>query len=74
MPTDKKTGPSAPARRTKSRRHGYRGYGSGLAKNTAAYGGAVHWGRGFTGVEFPSDTTATLLESGLFSEDQKERA
>ena len=39
-----KTGP-----RAKSRRHGYRGYGSPLHKDM---GGAIHYPRGFTGVEF----------------------
>jgi hypothetical protein len=32
------------------RRHGYRGYGSGVSRGTDGYGGAVHWGRGFGGV------------------------
>ena len=42
--------PSKTAPRTKSRRHGYRGYGSPLHKEP---GGAIHYPRGFTGVEFP---------------------
>jgi len=53
----------------KRRRHGYRGYGSPIGRKGAGYGGAVHWGRGFTGVDFPSSQspfteipTAELLE------------
>ena len=41
--------PTRPTPRTKSRRHGYRGYGSPLHKDI---GGAIHYPRGFTGVEF----------------------
>jgi hypothetical protein len=54
----------------KRRRHGYRGYGSPIGRRGAAYGGAVHWGRGFTGVAFPEIPspvpeipTAELLEN-----------
>jgi hypothetical protein len=39
-------------RPTKRRRHGYRGYGSPLSRSRDAYGGAVHWGRGFAGLGF----------------------
>ncbi len=48
MSKEKTPGKTSP--KTKSRRHGYRGYGSPLRKDQ---GGAVHIGRGFSGVEFP---------------------
>ena len=38
----------------KSRRHGYRGYGSGLGRG---FGGAVHWGRGFSGIGSPGEAS-----------------
>jgi hypothetical protein len=54
----------------KRRRHGYRGYGSPIGRKGASYGGAVHWGRGFTGIAFPASPspiseipTAELLET-----------
>ena len=53
--TPAKTGP-----KTKSRRHGYRGYGSPLKKGSDQYGGAVHWGRGFSGVGFPGEDSSLL--------------
>ncbi|HEY7574568.1 MAG TPA: hypothetical protein VIB08_05355 [Thermoanaerobaculia bacterium] len=59
--------------RDKSRRHGYRGYGSGVAKRDESYGGAVHWGRGFTGIGIPAGPSEKLPEAGLFSEDLKEK-
>ena len=34
----------------RSRKHAYRGYGSGFAKGTDSYGGAIHVGSGFAGV------------------------
>ena len=58
--------------KAKPRRHGYRGYGSGVSK--AALGGAVHWGKGFTGVEIPDTGSETLLEPGLFTDKEKEKA
>lgn len=45
--------------RKKRRRHGYRGYGSPLARERE-YGGAIHWGRGFTGVGFPGESGGLL--------------
>lgn len=62
-----------PKGRAKSRRHGYRGYGSGFAKKTGAYGGAVHWGRGFAGVDIPVGPSTNLPEAGLFTDELKER-
>ena len=59
------------AAKPKARRHGYRGYGSGVSKATA--GGAVHWGKGFTGVEIPDTGSPNLLEPGLFTEGLKEK-
>jgi hypothetical protein len=58
--------------KAKPRRHGYRGYGSGASRNDA--GGAVHWGKGFTGVEIPDTGRESLLEPGLFTEKEKEKA
>jgi hypothetical protein len=57
--------------KAKPRRHGYRGYGSGISKT--APGGAVHWGRGFTGVEIPDTGSESLLEPGLFTDKEKAR-
>jgi hypothetical protein len=64
--------PAVSARkRSKARKHGYRGYGSPLAKGTA---GTVHWGRGFTGVEpLGAGSGATLPEAGIISKDLKEK-
>jgi hypothetical protein len=64
------------SRKTKksSRRHGYRGYGSGVGRGTASYGGKVHWGRGFTGIAFPEAGGESLLESGLLTPGLKEKA
>jgi hypothetical protein len=59
--------------RKPSRRYGYRGYGSGVGRGTASYGGKVHWGRGFTGVEFPEAGGESLLESGLLTPELKEK-
>jgi hypothetical protein len=44
----------SPPAAAKRRRHGYRGYGSPLARKGEGYGGAVHWGRGFAGVSIPA--------------------
>ncbi len=55
------------------RRHGYRGYGSGIGRDVGSYGGRVHWGRGFTGVEFPEGGGENLLESGLLDPELKEK-
>lgn len=65
---------SQPPRKTKPRKHGYRGYGSGLARDKVTYGGAVHMGRGFAGVEPFTTGRTTLPEVELFSEDLKEKA
>jgi hypothetical protein len=43
--------PSKTTPRSKSRRHGYRGYGSPLHKTP---GGTIHYPSGFTGVEIPA--------------------
>ena len=40
----------------KRHRHGYRGYGSPLARKGESYGGSVHWGRGFSGIGSPGDS------------------
>jgi hypothetical protein len=45
---------------TKRRRRGYRGYGSPLRRDAEQFGGAVHWGRGFTGVGFPGEAGSML--------------
>jgi hypothetical protein len=55
------------------RKHGYRGYGSGAGRNADSFGGKIHWGRGFTGLEFPDGGGETLLESGLLTPELKER-
>lgn len=47
-PSRTSTAAAKPARRP--RKHGYRGYGSGFAKGTDSYGGAIHIGSGFAGV------------------------
>jgi len=57
-----------------TRRHGYRGYGSGIGKDSASYGGRVHWGRGFAGIDIPEGGGDALLESGLFTDQEKEKA
>ncbi|HYB53857.1 MAG TPA: hypothetical protein VEG84_08315 [Thermoanaerobaculia bacterium] len=57
----------------KPRTHGYSGYGSGK-KPGSTFGGAVHWGRGFGGVDvLDAGGSPTLLDPGLFTEDQKEK-
>ena len=66
--------PGLGARRKTSRRRGYRGYGSVLGRDSASYGGTVHWGRGFTGVQFPEMGGETLLAAGLFTPERKEKA
>jgi hypothetical protein len=49
---------------TRRRRHGYRGYGSGFDRG---FGGAVHWGRGFSGIGSPGQSGAiTLPQAGMF--------
>lgn len=51
------------------RKHGYRGYGSGFARGTAGYGGAVHWGQGFGGIGVPEGAGHGILPSaGIFPE------
>ncbi|HKD12061.1 MAG TPA: hypothetical protein VKE50_08285 [Thermoanaerobaculia bacterium] len=44
----------------KRRRRGYRGYGSPLRRDAEQFGGAVHWGRGFTGIGFPGEAGSML--------------
>lgn len=56
MPKQEPSGKVGP--KTKSRRHGYRGYGSPLRPTSD--GGAVHWGRGFSGVGFPGEEGSIL--------------
>jgi hypothetical protein len=54
----------------KSRRHGYRGYGSPIARNARDFGGVVHWGRGFGGLGAPGDDGGLLpATEELLSED-----
>ena len=67
MTQEKKVGKGSV--KAKPRRHGYRGYGSGLSKT--APGGAIHWGKGFTGVEIPDTGSESLLEPGLFTDKEK---
>ena len=59
MATRKTSGESRP--KGKRRRGGYRGYGSPLRKEQ---GGAVHWGRGFSGVGFPGEEGGLLPPTG----------
>lgn len=48
----------------KTRRHGYRGYGSGFDRG---FGGTVHWGRGFSGVGAPGESgPMTLPHAEMF--------
>jgi hypothetical protein len=61
----------APPQR-KSRKHGYRGYGSGLGKDPASYGGRVHWGTGFAGVEPLSGKRDGFLDANLLDDKEKE--
>jgi len=69
MPEKKKTTGRRSARKTRS--HGYRGYGSGT-KPGSTFGGAIHWGRGFGGVDvLNAGGSPTLLDPGLFTEEQK---
>jgi len=50
----------------KTRRHGYRGYASGFDKG---FGGGVHWGRGFSGIGSPGESTGmTLPHAGMFED------
>lgn len=50
----------------KTRRHGYRGYGSGFNRG---FGGSVHWGRGFSGIGSPGESTGiTLPHAGMFED------
>jgi len=58
MDLDSGSGKAAGPR--KSRRHGYRGYGSPLGRRGRDFGGAVHWGRGFGGLGFPGDDGGLL--------------
>ena len=61
------------AGRARVRKHGYRGYGSDPSGGAASFGGAIHWGRGFNGVEFPGTGRAALAAPILFSADAKDR-
>jgi hypothetical protein len=58
--------------RKPGRKHGYRGYGSELSRG-ASFGGAIHWGRGFTGVEIPGTGGSALAEPVLFPSDAKDK-
>lgn len=71
-----KTPPREPRQKGKKtvRRHGYRGYGSGIGRDAETFGGRVHWGRGFAGVSFPQEGSESLLESGLLTPELKEKA
>jgi hypothetical protein len=42
--------PAKPAADRKPRKHGYRGYGSGIARGSDSYGGTIHVPSGFAGV------------------------
>jgi hypothetical protein len=44
----------------------------GRRQGLRVYGGKVHWGRGFTGVEFPEAGGESLLESGLLTPGSRE--
>ena len=63
--------PSKTSPRTKSRRHGYRGYGSPLHKEP---GGVIHYPRGFTGVEFPDAGPVAPRRAEVVSEELREEA
>lgn len=63
--------PSKAKPKTKSRRHGYRGYGSPLHKEK---GGAIHFPRGFTGVEFPDRGSILPEKPETVSEELQEEA
>ena len=67
--------PPAPRRKGKktARRHGYRGYGSGIGRDTGSFGGRVHWGRGFAGVGVSEGGSESLIESGLLTPELKEK-
>jgi hypothetical protein len=54
----------------KRRRHGYRGFGSPLRHE---HTGAIHWGRGFTGVGFPEDGGILPPRPDLLPEELRER-
>jgi hypothetical protein len=69
--TVSQTGKGGATAKRKPRKHGYRGYGSPLGKNAASFGGRVHWGTGFTGVEPLTGSGDTLLKSGLLTEEEK---
>ena len=60
----------APRRRT--RKHGYRGYGS-EASRADSFGGTIHWGRGFHGVEIPGTGRTSLPAPILFERDAREK-
>jgi hypothetical protein len=60
--------------KSSTRKHGYRGYGSGAGRNSESFGGKIHWGRGFTGVQFPAEGGESLLESGLLTTELKEKS
>jgi len=55
----------------KSRRHGYRGYGSPLHKEP---GGVIHYPRGFTGVEFPDPGPVVPRRADVISEELREES
>jgi hypothetical protein len=52
------------------RRYGYRGYGSGLGRGSADYGGRVHWGSGFGGVGVAGVTAANALPRAALFEGE----
>ena len=61
---------SNPSTRRRTRRHGYRGYGSEAGRGAETFGGAIHWGRGFHGVEIPTIGKATLPSPILFGREK----
>jgi hypothetical protein len=63
--------PMKPAPRIKSRRHGYRGYGSPLHREP---GGVIHYPHGFTGVEFPNQGTALPRTPQVVSDELREQS
>jgi hypothetical protein len=67
MTKQKPPGRAAP--RAKSRRHGYRGYGSPLHKEP---GGVIHYPRGFTGVVFPDQGSALPRAPEVVSDELRE--
>jgi hypothetical protein len=64
---DRKATPGSPVSR-RLRKHGYQGY------PVTKSGGAVHFGRGFAGVEPLSGGEATLPRAGMFSDESTKSA